>query len=160
MTVWEGAIQPSYRFHFNQLSYLSIVISIILRVCVSRGHTAISQFFNHFIILSHRAMTIQPTVLCKRNESELRRNSAKFANFGEQIAIFRFRRKFGEISARLLYLSPCEISEARWWTETKVGSMNNEFQESFTKFWVINEISARRTEISCERNEISLLRSS
>ena len=58
-------------------------------------------------------MTIQPTVLCKRNESELRRNSAKFANFGEQIVIFRFRRKFGEISARLLFLSPCEISEAR-----------------------------------------------
>ena len=43
------------------------------------------------------------TVLCKRNENELRRNSAKFANFHEQIANFRFRRKFGEISAHLLF---------------------------------------------------------
>ena len=42
-------------------------------------------------------------VLCKRNESELRKNWAKFANFGEQIENFRFRRKFGEISAHVLF---------------------------------------------------------
>ena len=40
--------------------------------------------------------------LGKRDESELRQNSAKIANFGEQIANFRFRRKLGEISAHIL----------------------------------------------------------
>ena len=68
-------------------------------------------------------MSERPTVLCKRNESEL------------------------------FVLVPA-----------KVRGMNRnfvaKFRESFTKFRVINEISVRRTEISCERNEISLLKSS
>ena len=154
MTVWEGAIQPSYRFHFNQLSYLSIVISIILRVCVSRGHTAISQFFNHSIILSHRAMTIQPTVLCKRNESELRRNSAnKLRSFVSDENSAKFRRVYcSQVHAKFQKLGDEPKRKLAAWT--------TKFQESFTRFRVINEISARRTEISCKRNEISLLKSS
>ena len=43
------------------------------------------------------------TVLCKTNVNEICRNKRNNANFGNQIANFRFRRKSGEISALLLF---------------------------------------------------------
>ena len=50
-----------------------------------------------------------------------------------------------EISAkfrRIYCSSPCEISETRWWTETKICGINRnlvaKFRESFSKFPVIS----------------------
>ena len=74
-----------------------------------------------------------------------------------------------EISAKfrsIFCCSPCEISETRWWTETKVRCMNRnlvaKFRESFTKFRVINvtKIRFELSGISLRRTEISLLISS
>ena len=47
MTVCARAIQPSHRFHFNQLFYVSDLFQTLERIilcdCVCKGHKAISR---------------------------------------------------------------------------------------------------------------------
>ena len=79
----------------------------------------------------------------RANFAEIRRNSRisanKLRNFVSDENSAKFRR--------IYFSSPCEISEARWWTETKVRGMNRnfvaKFRESSAKFRVSNEISVR-----------------
>lgn len=70
------------------------------------------------------------------------------SKFGEQIANFPVSDENSAKFPRLYCSSPCEISEARWWTETFKARAKNrnfvsKFWESFTKFRFINEISVR-----------------
>ena len=99
------------------------------------------------------------TVLCKRNANEICRNKRNYANFGNQIANFRFRRKSGEISVLLLFscrrnfasrvINRNEISrhEAKFRCEISCSL------DEISCHW--NEVSLRRSEISFRRNEIS-----
>ena len=69
----------------------------------------------------------------------------KFANFGEEIANFRFRRKSDEISVHLLFERPRNFA-------SKVMN-RNEISRQETKFR--NEISCLQDEISLHGHEIS-----
>ena len=73
--------------------------------------------------ISHRKSTLK--FVCKKSACK---SSCKIANFC-------FRWKFGEISVHIYGSSPCEISEARWWTEMKVRSMDRNFMVYFILFY-------------------------
>ena len=53
MTVWAGAIQPSHRFHFNQLLYISelfqTLVRIILWLCVQGPYS----YSTNFILITY-----------------------------------------------------------------------------------------------------------
>ena len=83
--------------------------------------------------------------------------SAKFANFGEPFANFRLRRKFGEISAHLLFWKvPAKFWElgdepkrrfAASWISLRDFEKASRIFASLTKFrFVLNDISVRPSE--------------
>ena len=82
--------------------------------------------------------------------------SAKFANFGEPFANFLFRRKFGEISAHLLF----------WLVPAKFWKLGDEPKRKFAASWIslrnlekASRIFASLTKFRFVLNDISVTRS-
>ena len=75
-----------------------------------------------------------PTVLCKSNANELRRNSANFADFAEKNANFRFKRNIGENSRNFrtsIVQVLAKLREGRLISVTKVRCPKQNFARIF-----------------------------